>query len=177
VFNRYKAAAGFTLWELLLTMTVAAVVAGLGIPALRDLVLDMRLTADVNGIVAAIQTARSEAVKRRRPVIMCNSADAMHCDGAGDRWIVFVNEDDDAPPVRDSDEPLLLSHRLQPSTTVEVNRRHFVFRPFLRRSTNGTLTLCDMRGGAAGRAVIVSYTGRPRSVRATGARPVRCLVV
>ena len=46
--------------------------------------------------------------------------------------------------------------------TITANRASFQFRPFFWRSTNGTVTFCDERGVAAARAVIVSYTGRPR---------------
>jgi hypothetical protein len=40
---------------------------------------------------------------------------------------------------------------------------------------NGTVTFCDTRGPAAARAVIISYTGRPRvSDRGPGRRPLVC---
>ena len=60
------------------------------------------------------------------------------------------------------------------SGSIVGNRPYFDFRPIMRRSTNGTLVFCDERGPAAARAVIVSYTGRPRvdTVAADGARLV-----
>jgi type IV fimbrial biogenesis protein FimT len=55
------------------------------------------------------------------------------------------------------------------------NRIRFSYRPFGRRSTNGTVTYCDDRGADAARAVIVSYTGRPRTASlAPGGKPLRC---
>jgi type IV fimbrial biogenesis protein FimT len=157
---------GFTLWELLVTLAIAGVVVGLGTPAFGRFVLDARLTADVNAFVTAVQLARSESAKRARPVIVCKTADRRTCAGrevgyeAG--WMVFVNEDDALPPARAGAEPLLYAHVPRIAGTVRSNRAVYEFRPFYRRSTNGTVTFCDARGAGAARAVIVSYTGRPR---------------
>jgi type IV fimbrial biogenesis protein FimT len=169
---------GFTLWELLCTLGVAGIALGTGIPAFREFLLDARLTADVNGWILSIQLARSEAAKRGRPVIVCKTDDTRRCGGdnlpldAG--WMVYVNLDDEYPPRRSATEPLLYMHAPEIAGTVVSNRPYYEFRPY-RRSTNGTIVLCDQRGAAAARAVIVSYTGRPRvdRVDASG-RPLRC---
>jgi hypothetical protein len=56
--------------------------------------------------------------------------------------------------------------------TIVANRPYFELRPLFRRSINGTVVFCDVRGSVAARAVIVSYTGRPRTdnVAADGQR-------
>jgi type IV fimbrial biogenesis protein FimT len=157
---------GFTLWELLCTLAIAAVLLGLGVPSFRTFVLDSRRTADVNGFVLAVQLARSESAKRGRPVAICPSVDRAHCasDKAafGRGWIVFVNSDDVRPPERSHGEPLLLAYQPALEGSITANRNVFEFRPFRKRSTNGTVIFCDLRGPQAARAVIVSYTGRPR---------------
>jgi type IV fimbrial biogenesis protein FimT len=169
---------GFTLWELLCTLGIAAVVLTAGVPAFRTFLLDARLTADVNGWVLAVQLARSEAAKRGRPVIVCKSDDTRRC-GAADLpvdagWMVYVNLDDEYPPRRSATEPLLYMHEPEITGTVTSNRPYYEFRTD-RRSTNGTIVLCDERGAAAARAVIVSYTGRPRVDRVdANGRPLRC---
>jgi type IV fimbrial biogenesis protein FimT len=48
------------------------------------------------------------------------------------------------------------------AATLAGNRSAFVFRPFGKRATNGTLVYCDRRREAAARALVISYTGRPR---------------
>lgn len=173
-----QATRGVTLWELLCAIALAGMLAGLGMPALQAVLLNARQAADMNAFFTAIQLARSEAFKRARPVVLCKTADTRRCGGdeigyeAG--WMLFVNEDDVRPPHRSDDEPLLTLWA--PRTgTVRANRRLFEFRPFHRRSTNGTVTFCDRRGAAAARAVIVSYTGRPRvSARGPGNRALAC---
>jgi len=167
---------GFTLWELVCTLAIAGVTLTAGVPAMRSLVLDARRTADINGWVLAVQLARSEAAKRGRPVIVCKTADTWRCAGGelGTGWMVYVNLDDKYPPHRSPAEPLLFAHSAAVVGTNVSNRPYYEFRPG-RRSTNGTIVFCDSRGTAAARAVIVSFTGRPRvsAVDADG-RPLRC---
>jgi type IV fimbrial biogenesis protein FimT len=169
---------GATLWELLCGLAVAGVLTGIGVPALHNVLLNARQAADMNAFFTSVQLARSEAFKRARPVVLCKTADARVCGGdeigyeAG--WMVFVNEDDVLPPERSENEPLLTLW-VPRSLTIRANRTLFEFRPFRRRSTNGTITFCDQRGSGAARAVIVSYTGRPRvSARGPGNRALVC---
>ncbi|HLF11910.1 MAG TPA: GspH/FimT family pseudopilin [Gammaproteobacteria bacterium] len=158
--------AGFTLWELLWTLIIGGTLLGLGVPSFQTFLLDSRRTADINALVLAIQLARSEAAKRGQPVVVCKSVDRLRCGGDEIRfdagWMVFANADDIRPPHRSPSEPLLYAHVPELKGTITANRPLFEFRPYLRRSTNGTVTFCDRRGGRAARAVIVSYTGRPR---------------
>lgn len=147
-------------------------------PAVQAFVLDGRRTADVNGFVLAVQLARSETLKRGRSVVVCRSADLSICASdppATAGWIVFVNVDDARPPQRSPSEPLLLAHQPQIAGAITANRPYFEFRPFRQRSVNGTVIFCDARGPAAARAVIVSYTGRPRvDTRDAAGKPLRC---
>ena len=171
-------ARGFTLWELLCTVGIAGVALAAGIPAFRIFLLDAQLTADVNGWILAIQLARSEAAKLGRPVIVCQTDDSWRCGGtdlpADAGWMVYVNLDDQYPPQRSAAEPLLYLHERELTGTVISNRPYYEFRPG-RRSTNGTIVLCDERGTLAARAVIVSYTGRPRVDRVdANGKPLRC---
>ena len=166
---------GFTLWELLCTLGVVGLLVGLGAPALTDFVLDGRRTADVNALVLAVQVARSEAAKRGRPVIVCPTADRVRCGGVfGSGFMVYVNLDDRYPPERSGAEPLLYAHAPEIAGTIMSNRPYYEFRVG-RRSTNGTVVFCDRRGTTAARAVIVSYTARPRvAERDADGRPLRC---
>lgn len=170
---------GITLWELLLVLAVASVLSAFGIPGISIYVLNARRTADVNAFVTAVQLARSEAFKRGRPVVLCKTADGSSCGGAnvefGQGWLVFVNDDKVRPPRRAATEPLLFVYRPEWAGNIKANRSLFEFRAFGLRSTNGTVTFCDRRGAAQARAVIVSYTGRPRvSGTGSGRAPLTC---
>jgi len=170
-------ASGLSLWELIWTLAVVGIVLGLAAPSLRMFLLDARLSADINGFIAAVQLARSEAAKRGEAVVLCKTDDGARC--ADDElrydagWMVFANTDGLRPPARDPAEPLLLRYQPQLRGSISSNRRLFEFRAFGWRSTNGTVTFCDALGRA--RAVIVSYTGRPRVADVgPGGRALEC---
>lgn len=176
--NWTAAMAGMSLWELLITLALAITLGALAVPGLTQLTLDNRRVADINALVTAIQLSRSEAAKRGQPVVLCKTRDRTRCGGAGvswhDGWMVFVNEDGSEPPQRSPTEPLLYSYRPGSDGPITGNRAVFRFRAFLWRSTNGTVTFCDRRGAPKARAVIVSYTGRPRVSDRGPGRPLDC---
>lgn len=154
-----------TLLELLIAIALVAVLATLATPAMRELLLDARMTTAVNAFVHAVHLARQQAQMDLSDIVICRSVDALQCSAPGDwssGWITFVNSDSDDPPVVDAGEVILDATADQPLHSITSNRRSYVLRPYALRATNGTIVFCDDRGAARARAVIVSYTGRPR---------------
>jgi len=97
---------GFTLIELMVTIMVLAILLGVAVPSFRDAALGSRLTAYANDIVASVQVARSEAIKRNANVLLCASEDGAECGtdaGWEVGWIVVASRqvaaaDPDDPP-------------------------------------------------------------------------------
>ena len=173
-----RLSAGITLVELLVTVTVLAILATTAVPWLGDLWLDARRAAAVNELVHGFHYARQEAHRSLRDVVICRSTDGQNCAAAGpwqSGWIIFLNRDGDEPPVRETGEPLLKVTQLRENLRISSNRRAWILRPFPLRATNGTFVICDRRGARAARAVIVSFTGRPRlALRTAANRPLTC---
>jgi len=164
---------GFTALEFLVAVAIAALLLALAVPAFKTMVLDARQTAAVNRFIHGMHVARHEALKSEADVVVCRSTDGRQCVHSG-TWeaglIVFINRDGDDPPWVDAGEPILQVESRFMVNTILANRRAFVFRPWGLRSVNGTLTFCDERGTARARAVVVSYTGRPRATSAAAAK-------
>lgn len=65
---------GFTLIELLVTISLASILLAIAVPSFRELTIGNRLTTQANEFAAAVQLARSEAIKRNRNVTLCRVA-------------------------------------------------------------------------------------------------------
>lgn len=163
------AASGFTLIELMVTVSVMAILLGLAAPSFRDFIINNRLTAQINDLVADISLARSEAASRGVRVTLCASADLSACSSSGDAWqggrIVFV--DTNANGTRETTEQILkTTEAVGGSRTLIATgfpKTYSVsFRPYggLLPATGGSFKLCDPAVGT-GRAVVVAATGRP----------------
>ena len=62
---------GFTLIELMVTISVLAILLAIAIPDLRAFLLSNRLSSDVNGFIGLVNYARSEAIVRNQEVVVC----------------------------------------------------------------------------------------------------------
>ncbi len=172
------AAGGYSQYELIITIGLVALVMSLGVPSFGRMLADHRLRVGVDALFHAVHLARKESVVRRRAVTLCPSRDGQNCEPGfdwSDGWIMFVNLDRDTPAVRDSDEPLLQRFSGTLHNQVVANRRSFSFRTTTLRATNGTVIFCDKARRAAARALVVSYTGRPRVSRIDrSGNPYKC---
>src|SRR5262245_36191661 len=172
-------ALGVTLVELMLVCTLVAIISCLAIPAFHRFALDAKRTTSVNELLHTLHAARSAAIMRQEPTVVCKSADQVRCTpGAAtwsSGWIVFANRDHDSPPFVDPGEVLLLRHPPVPDLTIRNSRDAVTYWPVARAGTTATFIFCDERGPASARAIIVSQTGRPRvSERDSAGKALKC---
>jgi type IV fimbrial biogenesis protein FimT len=89
-----KRQSGFTLVELMVTVTVAAILLAVGIPSFRSAIVSNRLTSTTNDLVGTLAQARSEAIRRGSRVTVCMSSDGASCATSGSweqGWISFLD--------------------------------------------------------------------------------------
>jgi type IV fimbrial biogenesis protein FimT len=65
---------GFTLIELMITLSIAAVLMAIGVPSMRDLIRDARLSSQADLLVRTISAARMDAIKQRSNFKVCPAA-------------------------------------------------------------------------------------------------------
>ncbi|TWG90747.1 type IV fimbrial biogenesis protein FimT [Luteimonas sp. J16] len=83
--------AGFTLIELMVTVAVIAILAVVGVPAMAGMINVNRINTATDNMIASLQLARSEAIRRGARVTVCASNDGQTCASSTDwnRWIVI----------------------------------------------------------------------------------------
>jgi len=82
--------------ELMITLSLAAVILGIGVPAFRDFGRDGRLTGAANEMLVTLITARNEAVRRQARTSFCSSStpdsSLAVCDASATQgYIAFVD--------------------------------------------------------------------------------------
>ncbi len=177
-----KTTTGFTLIELIVTVFVLSMVLVLGVPGFQNSVRNSYMTTATNDLVTAFQLARSEAVKRRTPVVLCvtdNSSDENDADCNPDKswtdgWLAFVDNDGDNalgenddivlrhPPVTERGSVrVLLATEGELADRIVYDPSGFP-RPYADGSTGGFILLCDDRNdNNFARLINISQTGRP----------------
>lgn len=165
---------GFTLIEMLVTISVAAILMALGVPSFVATITSSRLTGQINDLVADISYARNESATRGARVAMCVSTDGATCAASDTPWergrMIFV--DSNGNGARESAEQRLrVTPELSGGSTLArsgtENLGLIRFRPFggLDPATARTFKLCS-GSSATGREVTVAITGRPSAKRA-----------
>lgn len=94
-----SSAHGFTLIELMVTVSLIAILLGIGVPAMRTFLVNSAVSNLGNEFLLGASYSRAEAIARNQCVTMCitddPSAAAPVCNGAGSDWnagwIIFSN--------------------------------------------------------------------------------------
>jgi type IV fimbrial biogenesis protein FimT len=176
-----KAQAGFTLLELMLVVTLAGLLLGLGVPAMGNFFRNARITGAANDVMAALHFTRSEAIKRRQSVTLCTSANALAANPTCAAsplltgWIAFVDTNQSGQ--REAGEAVLLTREPIPATitaraSVNPFRVTYLLNGFALNPNASQLVLCDERGNvptggqlSSARGIQIAVTGRAQVTR------------
>jgi len=160
---------GFTAYELLVGLALVALLATLAVPGFAGLRRSAGLTAAAHQLMGALHLARSSAAVRGVPAIVCLTVDDRTClDTAGavaSGWLIYHSQGQRPGAPAEVEGELLQRFRLPPDVTISGTRPAITFWPTARAGTTATFSLCDLSGDSAGRAIVVSQTGRARAAR------------
>lgn len=175
-----------SLLDMLVTLAVAGTLTALAVPAFNQWTARTRITTQVNRLLTDLHLARSEAIKRGQPVVVCKSRDGRRCSGGGawhHGWVVFV--DSNHNHLMEPDESVLRVQGAQVGVETHLNasgsgalRNHYLgFRPDGMSGKRGTFTFCDPTAPALARSIIIYWTGRARvSGKTAEGLPLTCPV-
>ncbi|WP_181918692.1 GspH/FimT family pseudopilin [Wenzhouxiangella sediminis] len=159
---------GFTIIELMIAISLLAVILTLAVPAFGRFIEQQQLTATANRLVGHLQFARGQAITRGTLVAACPSRDGRTCTG-GNRWeqgwIVYLDPEKAGQPAEGGD--VLRVVQAMPEHVMHSGGRHRVrFKDSgMAYGTNLTIRICSRGNPEAARAVIVSNPGRVRATR------------
>lgn len=100
---------GFTLLELMITIAIAVVLLGIGVPSMNSLFQSMAADASSNRIMREVRFARSQAINLNQRVVVCAlKANGSDCGGEVNSGLT-VFADDNSNGKLDSGEKVLLA--------------------------------------------------------------------
>lgn len=172
-------ARGFTLIELLVTIAVAGVILTLGVPSMRQVIMNNRMTALTNDLATAVHLARTEAIRRGVSVDVCigstqiNSTTSIatgKCNDSGANggwnqgWLVIADPN--------STSELVWSRGPTGDSSVVVTaaaKLTFSARGHLSLPADGAVfDICDSRGDAHATRFEVASTGHAKVSKVAG---------
>jgi len=180
--DKRSASAGFTLIELMVVVALVALLLSLAAPAFKGVINSMRLTTAVNALFTSLLLARSEAIKRNGRAVVCKTVSGEACVTTGgwqQGWIVFHDANNNA--WRDVGEPIVSHQQATAGSILLTGNSPLVsyvsYTPMGQTAyasgafQAGTLTVCVASASSQeARQIIISSSGRPRTVRTTVAR-------
>jgi len=95
---------GFSLIELMVTLSVLAIILSLAVPGFNNFIQSVRAGSQGDSLTGALRLARSEAIKRGQNVGIA-AADGITWHGGWNVWV-----DEDADRVLDSNETLIKTY-------------------------------------------------------------------
>ncbi|OUR62608.1 hypothetical protein A9Q74_04030 [Colwellia sp. 39_35_sub15_T18] len=163
---------GFTLIELMVSVSIVAILTAIAAPSFSDFIVEMRVDNEISRLQRLLLTARNHAITMQSPVTLCPLNEQNQCTSQWQDEIgVFIDSNDNKIYEPASNEVLIAmkdfafeGDRLQ----YGLRRNRIKFAPTGRTTgwgSNGTLKYCPRNHNDHSRAIVISTSGRFYSSR------------
>jgi len=165
---RNKTSYGFTLVEVLVVLSITAIIVGAATPSFMNIVANNRVASASSELVIALNLAKSEAVRSGMTTVLCTSQTANQCNDAAnwsDGLILFQDNDNNGSVSNNervikvipaSDNSLEFAYIVD--STNKIN-----FRANGQINLNGHFCFKNSYEEKNSRAVIITQSGRIRA--------------
>jgi type IV fimbrial biogenesis protein FimT len=148
---------GVTLIELLFSIGLLALLAGLAAPGFRSGLRVSAVRSATFELAVGLQQIRANSITEARPGLLCPSDSSGNCLSTGSAaagWRAFIEDG--------STRRELGGQALPAGVFLRATRSPIRFWPSSYAASAGTLTICDAQRVAAPRAIVISAAGRAR---------------
>ena len=163
---------GFSLIELLVTLSLVSILLFVAAPSMTDLVADSRVAETRHRVRASLALARSEAIRRSTTVTLCASVDSQSCEGRAKQgkylWsqlLLFKDSNADRMFSTADQDELIRVVDLSGGGQVLWNRGQstiYASDGSLSGSVNGSFYIFDAAEMSKGVRMLLQLTGRLR---------------
>lgn len=155
---------GLTLIELVITLSILAILVSLAAPGFNRLFEKNNLAQTRDKILDSISFARSEAIKRGYNVKLCASSDLTSCDKENQwshGWIVLASTDQQGEPT-DNEQDMLLIRAQKVSAPITADTDNILFKPDGSVTKKTTFQLCPIHTNEAPNPIDINLAGQVR---------------
>jgi type IV fimbrial biogenesis protein FimT len=159
--NNVKQQKGVTLIELMITVSIVAIILAFVGPSIQSILIKNRIVAEINETSSLIQYARHHAIDEQAQVIVCPSKDYSVCSTDwNDSKIVFIDNDNNA--IRGTTEELLVTIGATSKTSLMTNSTNIIkFAETGEANLATEILLCHKNGKAEyARSLSLTLQGR-----------------
>ncbi len=162
---------GVTLLEVLLSLALISIVAGMTIPTFTDIMENMQQNSTMRKLYTALKLARSEAIKYNQEIRLCPSKNGESCLATTDwnrGWIIYVDANTIAK-LDEEDKVLHIQDQISTATLrYNLDDYSVKFRKDGRISRNASFYICSKQEKKPAKRLVLIHSGR---IRITDADP------
>lgn len=162
--------AGFTLLELMISLSIIVIILTMGVPSLQETLIRSRVDNFIYDLSKDILLARNHAIQYESQTVMCHLNNSNQCDGKWDAgYSLFLDENRDEIYQADTDKLIIqrVHHNSSDIILFSGSKELKYDADGHLNGLSGTFRYCpDIENDENyARAIVVSLSGRPRVSR------------